>query len=263
MNIKKLLLSIFAVLALSLCAPMAEAQTPLTETTISVAVPPTGNFVTLASVSGVSVGTILFAEDGTSGNASGRSEAMIVVTVPSSGTTVQVIRGYDQTTPVGHISGAPIIFGPASAFGEVEPTGSCTAGSGYFQYVPYINLRTGNQWLCSPITGAVVPGFFNVDAPAGLTTAVASVAGATLPSGPLFHVTGINAITAWGSSTSLGTIGGAGSHTDVIGAPFCVIPDGAFTTTATNNIAKASTAVVNQMMCFTFDQTNKKYVPSY
>jgi hypothetical protein len=47
------------------------------------------------------------------------------------------------------------------------------------------------------------------------------------------------------------------------GAPFCIIPDGTFTTTATNNIALASTAVVNKLLCYTFDSTNKKYVPSY
>ena len=263
MTRKNILLSLFAVLALCFCAPFAGAQTALTETTLSTAIPATGNGVTLASITGITANTVLYVEDGTSGDINGRTEAMIVVSVPSSGTTLQVIRGYDQTIPAGHISGAPVIYGPAAAFGEVEPTGSCTAGSGFAQYTPYINLRTGNQWLCSSVTGAWVPGFFNVDAPLGATAAVASVAGATLPSGPLFHVTGTNAITAWGSSTTVGMLGGAGSKTDVVGAPFCVIPDAIFTTTATNNIALASTAVVNKLLCYTFDQTNKKYVPSY
>lgn len=259
--------SFLACTVLFLAASVSFGQTALTETTFSAAVTATGNYVTVGSTTGIVAGTVLFVEDGTSGNANtmagGRQEAMLVVNVPATGTTIQVIRGYDQTTPNAHISGAPVIFGPAAAFGEVEPVGACTAGNGYAAYTPYIDLRTGNQWLCSSVTGSWVPGFFNTTTPAGVTAAVASVAGATLPSGPLFHVTGTNAITAWGSSTTVGMVGGAGSKTDVVGASFCVIPDAIFSTTATNNIALASTAVVNKVLCYTFDQTNKKYVPSY
>ncbi|HWH56109.1 MAG TPA: hypothetical protein VN682_00690 [Terriglobales bacterium] len=247
-----------------LAASASFGQTKLTATSLSSAVTSSATSVTLGSVTGVTANTILFIEDGTSGGSgqyAGRPEAMFVVSVPASGTTVQVQRGYDQTPPAAHISGAVVLLGPASAFHENEPTGSCTATA--IGYTPYVNLRTGNQWLCSTIKNSWVPGWFNVSAPAGVSAAVASVAGATNPSGPLFHVTGTNAITAWGSSTTVGPLGAGGSHTDVIGASFCVIPDAAFTTTATNNIAKASTAVANQVMCFTFDQTNSKYVASY
>jgi hypothetical protein len=58
-------------------------------------------------------------------------------------------------------------------------------------------------------------------------------------------------------------LGGGGSATQPYGAPFCTIPDATWVTTATNNIALASTAVVNKKLCFTFDGTNKKYIPSY
>src|SRR6185312_3828776 len=253
--------SILVTLGLLLASSLAFGQTSLTETTLSGAITSSATLVTLGSITGIVANqTVLFVEDGT-GGAQKSGEAMFVVSVPATGTTVGVQRGFDQTIPNGHITGAPVIYGPANAFNELEPSGACTPTN--LLYTPYINLKTGNQWLCSSVTNSWVPGFFNVDSPLGVTAAVASVAGATNPSGPLFHVTGTNAITAWGSSTTVGMVGGAGSKTDVVGTPFCVIPDAIFTTTATNNIALASTAVVNKLLCYTFDQTNKKYVPSY
>lgn len=254
---KKILLSIAVFLGMALSA---FGQTALTATTLSGAVNSSQTFITLGSITGVSVNTILFIEDGT-GGAKQTGEAMQVVAVPTTGTTVQVTRGFDQTIPNAHLTLVPVILGPASAFYEIEPSGACTATN--TQYTPYINLKTGNQWLCSTVSNSWVPGFFNIEAPAGVTAAVASVAGATNPSGPLFHVTGALAITAWGSSTTVGPFGAGGSATSTVGAPFCVIPDAAFTTTATNNIALASTGVINKILCYTFDQTNKKYVPTY
>jgi len=252
---KNLTKSLFLCFALFIVASVSFGQTSLTATTLSTATNSTQSSVTVASATGITAGTVIWVEDGTVG----RSEAMFVVSI--SGTTAQVQRGYDSTIPRSHISGIAVLAGPPSAFTEVEPAGACTPTNQ--PYTPLVNLQTGNQWLCSSITNSWVPGFFNNAASAGVSKAVASVAGATNPSGPLFHVTGTNAITAWGSSTTVGPLGAGGSHTDVVGAPFCVIPDAAFTTTATNNIAKASTAVANQIMCFTFDQTNKKYVASY
>jgi hypothetical protein len=256
----KNLKSILVTLGLLLASSLAFGQTALTFTNLSSAVTSQATFVTLASVTGVTSGTILFIDDGTAGTRQA-GEAMQVLNVPSTGTTVQVLRGFDQTIPNGHITGALVLAGPANAFSEIEPNGACTAANTGF--TPYVNLKTGNQWLCSTVTNSWVPGWFNIDAQAGVTAAVASAAGAVKPSGPLFHVTGALAITAWGSSTTVGLAGGGGSATDTIGANFCIIPDGAFTTTATNNIALASTAVVNKLLCYVFDQTNKKYVPSY
>jgi hypothetical protein len=77
------------------------------------------------------------------------------------------------------------------------------------------------------------------------------VAGATLPSGPLFHVTGTNAITDW--TIPIGFTGGT----------FCIIPDGAYTTTATNKIALASTGVVSKVQCWTYEAKLAKFFPSY
>jgi hypothetical protein len=274
--------STFSRVAVLLCAVVAvafllgtpaSAQTALTVTTLSNAITSAGQTaITVTSATNISApgatggnvaipasgGSLLFIEDGTSGGL-GTAEAMLVTGV--TGTTVTVVRGAASTVASPHLSGAIVFVGRPDQFFAVEPAGSCTPANTLV--TPYINVRTGNQWLCSTVTNSWVPGYFNTAGVSGVTTAVASVAGATNPSGPLFHVTGTNAITAWGTSTSAGLGSGGGSATSIIGAPFCVIPDAIFTTTATNNIALASTAVVNKILCFTFDQTNKKYVPSY
>lgn len=254
---KKLSLSLAILFAFALSA---FGQTALVQTRLSVAV--STSFITtinVASATGITAGqSMLYVEDGTGGP----GEAMFVNAV--SGTVIGVTRGYAHTGGNAHISGALVFIGPPNAFQVYDPAGLAPGAScANTAYTPWINTQTGNQWICSTITNAWVPGFFNIDSAAGVTTAVASVAGATNPSGPLFHVTGTNAITAWGSSTTVGLFGGGGSATDTVGSSFCVIPDAIFTTTATNNIALASTAVVNKILCFTFDQTNKKYVPTY
>jgi hypothetical protein len=200
---------------------------------------------------------VLYVLDGTSYN----GEAVFVNSV--NGTTIGVTRGYNGTKSSKHISGAIVFAGPPPAFHQVDPSGEAivvkgTASCTNEPYTPYINYLSGHVWLCSTITNSWVPGFFNTAAVPGVTTAVASAAGQVLPSGPLFHITGTAAITGFTSATGMG-----GLATSTIGAPFCVIPDGAFTTTATNNIAKASTAVVDRPLCFTFDQTQKLYMPSY
>ena len=126
---------------------------------------------------------------------------------------------------------------------------------------PRVNIRTGAQWLCSSITTTWVPGFNNPLIPmnAQPTTAVASAAGTVTPSGPLFHITGTNAITGFVipigcAANTLATLGGCS---------FTVIPDAIFTWTAAGNIALAGTAVVNKALTFVWDATNKKWVPSY
>lgn len=256
-NTSKIAVSLVS-LGLFLCAS-AFGQTSLTATNLSAAINASQRVITVASATGITAGTYLVIEDGTGSSNQPVVENAFVQSV--SGTALTVVRGYGGSLASGHITGALIVAGPPNAFNAVDPTGSCTSTA--IPYTPYVNSKTGNQWLCSSVTSSWVPGFFNTSAPAGITTAVASVAGATNPSGPFFHITGTNAITAWGSSTTVGMLGGGGSKTDVVGASFCVIPDAIFTTTATNNIALASTAVVNKLLCFTFDQTAKKYVPSY
>jgi hypothetical protein len=263
--------SLIAALGLLLAASAAFGQVALTVTTLSGAVNASQNVISVASATGISAPapltgntygsqspSVLFIEDGTSGTV-GTTEAMLVTGI--SGTNINVVRGASSTIGTAHISGAIVFIGRADQFYAIDPTGGCTAAQ--TAVTPYINIRNGNQWLCSTVTNSWVPGYFNTASQTGVTAAVASAAGAVNPSGPLFHVTGGLAITAWGSSTTAGLGSGGGSATSTIGANFCIIPDGTFTTTPTNNIAIASTAVVSKTLCYTFDQTNKKYTPSY
>lgn len=234
----------------------------LTATKLSAAVTNTQTRTfTVASATGITANsTVLYVDDGTGGN----GEAVFVSGV--SGTQISVIRGYNGTQANTHLSGSVVLAGAPQAFVSTDPSGSCTASAAY---TPTVNVlggsngqKGGNQWICSSITNSWVPGFFNTQRPAGVTTLVSSAAGAIQPSGPLFHVDGTAAVTAFGTSTSAGLGAGGGSATQSYGAPFCIIPDAAFTWTATNNIAVAGTAVANLMVCFTFDGTQKKYVLS-
>jgi hypothetical protein len=140
--------------------------------------------------------------------------------------------------------------------GDPSLNSACTAAN--TSTTPWVNVRTGVQWLCSSVTGTFVAGFNNplVAVTPQPTAAVASVAGTTLPSGPFFHVTGTNIITGW-------TIPVGCNATAVGGCEFTVIPDAVFTWTAAGNIALAGSAVVNKALVFTWDAKNSKWIPSY
>jgi hypothetical protein len=251
----KSLIAICFVLAL---ASLSYGQTSLVQTTLSAAVTSTSTqTVTVASATGIatpsnSAQTVLFVDQ----------EAMYVTAV--SGTSINVFRGYQGTPVQTHVSGARVLVGPisngVSAFNSLtigvnaagDLGGSCTAANTL--YTPQLNIKNGNQWLCSTVTLTWVPGWGNTSRPAAPTAAVASAAGVILPSGPLFHVTGALAITGFTIPVGFPVKSGGG---------FCVIPDGTFTTTTASNIALASTAVVNKTLCFTYDTANAKFTPSY
>ena len=181
-------------------------------------------------------------------------------------TIYNVLRAAQGTKAAYHANGAMALIGVMS------PQFGGTAGSGGFQVVdppvggvcslagltPWINVLTGEQWLCSTVTANWVPGYNNRFPPATarVTAAVASAAGLITPSGPLFHITGTAAITGFNIPVGF-------NATATGGGQFCVIPDGIFTTTTANNIALASTAVVNKLLCWTWDATNSKFVPTY
>jgi hypothetical protein len=181
-------------------------------------------------------------------------ELMGVTGVNTTTKVVQVIRGIEGTQASDHPTGAMVLIGPPGAFQKYDPIGKCTAASTIF--TPWVNVANGRQWLCSTLTKSWVPGFGNPgtsSAPMALSAAVASVAGTTTPSGPYFHISGTNAITAWGVPVGC-------AATSSGGCSFTVIPDAAFTTTATNNIATAVTAVANLAQIWTWDATNSKFV---
>jgi hypothetical protein len=238
---------------LSLCAALsaiaAIAQTnALTQTTLSAAALASDRSITVTSATGINAPS-----QGTIGSelyviapGSQRGEVMLVQAVSS--TTITVARGRDGVA--GAIpNGARVLIGQPNYFRNFNPSGGCTAAATFI--TPHVNTKTGEEFLCSTIELDWVPGWNNVNAPAGVTAAVASAAGQITPSGPLFHITGTAAIT--GFVLPVGFAGGS----------FCAIPDAIFTWTAANNIALAGTAVVNKTLCFTYEWTLAKWTPSY
>ena len=244
----KTLTRITLCLAISAAAAFGQLNL-LTQTTTNVAALASDKTIYLTSVTGINAPSQSSTPASelyviTPGNP--RGEVMQVKAVNGT-TSVTVTRtGGGAATAIP--SGATVLIGPPNWFRDYDPSGGCTTASTYV--APHVNTKTGNQWLCSTITLSWVPGWQNT-APTQVTAAVASVAGATAINGPLQHVTGTNAITSFTM--------GVGWAFD----SFCVIPDGAFTTTATNNILKASTAVVGRALCYTWDATNSGFAPSY
>lgn len=183
-------------------------------------------------------------------------------------TIFNVLRGQWGTKEQAHASGTMVLiqtvtpqFGGqagSGGFQAMDPpmNGNCTAAN--VAVLPWVNVITSDQWLCSTITNTWVPGFNNRYYPtqAKVTTAVASAAGLVTPSGPLFHITGALAITGFNVPVGFNATAEGGGQ-------ICVIPDGTFTTTTANNIALASIAVVNKLLCWAWDATNSKFVPTY
>lgn len=240
---------LIAVAALSAAAMFAQTNT-LTATTLSSAALATDNTVNVTSATGINA---LSLASGTAASelyvvapGNQRGEVMLVQSI--SGTAIKVARGR-QGVRQGFPSGSMVLIGNPNWFYDYDPSGSCTASATFVS--PWVNTKTGNEWLCSTVTNSWVAGFHNDLAPVAPTAAVASAAGLITPSGPLFHITGTAAIT--GFNIPVGFSFGS----------FCAIPDGAFTTTNANNIAIASTGVVSKTECWTFDPATAKFYPSY
>lgn len=194
-------------------------------------------------------------------------EEMAVVGV--NGLTLQVIRGYNSTVATSHASGQMVLYGKAAWFYSADPGTTFSQGgigiaggtactvAGQYAF-PWINVRTGAEWACSPTSLTYVPWFNN---PLNPSLAVdfgteASVAGATAVLGPLFRISGTNAITGWTAAVGQNATGEGGSQ-------FCVYPTGAFTTTTAGNIAVATTAVAGKLDCWTWNASTSKWAPSY
>ncbi len=181
-----------------------------------------------------------------------KGELMEVLGV--SGLQIQVSR--NSLFRQGFISGAYVVIGRSptamsqgfGSFFETDPVGAVTAAQ--VDVVPYINVTNGNQWLRS-VDGLWIPGFNNPAPNKGLSATVASGAGLNVPTGPLFHMSGTNAVTGW--TLPVGFSGGS----------FSIIPDGAFTWTVATNILLAGTAVLSRLVTFTWDSVAGKWVPSY
>lgn len=271
MNFKKIASLLILVAGL---AGASFGQAALTQTTLASAVngpsfyngttPSLSLSVTLASCTGIAAPIL----PGTPSSIIyvGR-EAMGVFTVNTSTCVLTVNRGYLGTQASPHPSGDMVLYGPnyavtlsqggnpvPSGLFQVDPplNGGCTAAG--TPTTPWVNVLTGYQWLCSPTSNTWVPGFNNptTGSSDGDMGTVASVAGAQTILGPFFRISGTNAITSFTIPVGLdATAVGYGS--------FCVYPTGAFTTTATNNIAAATTAVVGKTLCFTWNAATQKF----
>lgn len=224
------------------------AQTALTQTTLSSAALSTDNIINVTSATGISApapgvtATQLYVI--APGNP--RGEVMLVQAVSS--TAITVARGR-QGARTAFPSGSRVLIGNPNYFKDYEPSGGCTTAA--TTYTPWVTTRTGLQWLCSTITLSWVPGWGNTTAPIASTASVASAAGAILPSGPLFTVSGTSAIT--GFTIPVGFVSGC----------FTTIPTGAFTWTTAGNIGLAGTAVVGRALTFCWHDTGAKFYPSY
>lgn len=241
-------------LAAALGGPPAFAQiNTLTATTLSSAALSTDKTIYVTSATNINAPNI---QSNTVGSqlyvvapGSIQGEVMLVVSVSS---TAIGVRRTDGGRASAFPSGSMVLVGQPNWFFGDDPSGGCTTANVFVS--PRVNTKTGWQWYCSTITLSWVPGFQNplaANNSAQVTAAVASVAGATAVNGPLQHITGTNAITSFTM--------GAGWN----GGGFCIIPDAAFTATATNNIGKASTAVIAKTLCYTWDATNSVFDPSY
>lgn len=195
-------------------------------------------------------------------------EEMAVVAV--NGLTVQVIRGYNSTVATSHASGQMVLYGKAAWFYNNDPGTTFSQGGGagvpggttcvvaaQFAF-PWVNVRTGSEWGCSPTSLTYVPWFNNSSNPnmsVDYGTAAAA-AGTQTVLGPLFRLSGTNAIT--GFAIPVGC-----NATAVGGCQFTIIPSGAFTWTAAGNIAIVGTAVVGVAITFIWDAGTSKFYPTY
>lgn len=110
-----------------------------TNTTLSAAMNASQTTMLVGSATGFTVGN--FAWTG-----------LEVVRITSvSGTTIGVQRGQMGTVSRGHASSQIVVTGAAQHFQQTDPDtkAACTAGSGQAGWLPWINVTTGNVWVCT------------------------------------------------------------------------------------------------------------------
>lgn len=260
-------------------AGLGFGQTALTQTTLSAAVSGPSLYsggsttisgtVTLAACTGLAAPIL----PGTPSSIIyvGR-EAMGIWSINTTSCTATVSRGYLGTQAAPHPSGDMVLYGPNYAatlaqggnplpsglFQQDPPVnGTCTASA--TPTAPWVNVLTGAQWLCSSVTGTWVPGYQNpwITDGAWQTATVPAAAGAILPSGPLFVVSGAGAITGF-------TIPVGCNATAVGGCSFTVIAaaGSTWTWTAAGNIMTAGTGTAGHTFTFIWSASLQKFVPS-
>lgn len=222
------------------------AQSTTTSTTTAVAMSRGDQTISLASSTGVTAAGLAPA----TGLYVDREYMTVVSNANAAGTgnVWNVKRGVAGIQSP-HASGATVWVGPPSVFdlGPNDRVGPCTATS--FAYLPMIMVRSGNVTYCvgqwgdfknNPQVGPV------------LASQAGQMTGAYQVLAKVTHISGSAAITGFGVPPGLPD-----------GGTFIIIPDGAFTWTAANNIVSTGTAVVGKALIFTYDKTAGKLYPSY
>jgi hypothetical protein len=201
-------------------------------------------------------------------------EAMGVFTVNTSLKSAGVFRGYMGTQAAPHPSGDMVLisnvyatnqaFGanpvPSGFYNTDPPAGGTCVPSGV-PTTPWVNVTTGMQWLCSSDTLTWVPGFNYGIGAGGLANVPtagteASAAGTNAVLGPVFSISGTNAIVTFTPPVGF-------NATAVGGGCFTVIPKGIFTWTAAGNISVAgTTTAITQNVSFCWNPYTSKWVPS-
>ena len=103
----------------------------------------------VASVAGLSSGHYVIIDN----------ETMAIYSVVSTGNLITVApRGFAGTSAVPHKSGTMVLGGSAQAFIAYDPSGSCSNGSGLFQYSPVINTGPATSGCVRVSLGRWFPG---------------------------------------------------------------------------------------------------------
>lgn len=274
---KQFALAIALIVALLIPGLTLAQQNSLIQTSLSAAVPATAGtqfsssqtFIQVASATGI---TGIQLNPTTTINQQNQwiayvdREAMAIVGV--NGTTLTVQRGVSGTAAAPHATATMVLFGRASWFYANDPGAASSSGAGISNVActaanvlvtPYLNIRTGGQWICSTVTGTWVPGWNNPAADlASATATVASATGTVTPSGLLFSMTGTGAIS--GFTAPLGF-----NMTATGGGCFVAIPSsGVWTWTAAGNIQTAGTVTTANSVPVTFcwNALTSKWIPS-
>jgi len=126
----------FTLLAAFALVSQVEAQTAITNTTISAAITSTSaTQFTVASATGFSVNYIAVMDN----------EARRITAI--NGLVISATRGASGTRPSTHISGSAVYVGPGDYFATYDRAGSCTAANELVS--PVINVANGKRFTCT------------------------------------------------------------------------------------------------------------------
>jgi hypothetical protein len=128
-------------LGMALLSGLAFGQATMTQTTITEPVTASSGELTVASVTGFTVGNIVFID----------KEAMRIVSINSANLNVNVDRGAFGTGAVAHVDNSVAFTGTKASFLNQDPSGACTRSQ--IVALPTAALATGRMWDCDAVIG--------------------------------------------------------------------------------------------------------------